>query len=436
MMKKNKLTDSIVSHPTFSFLTIAFGQSISAMGSSLSLFAISWSVWVTYKSGQALGFLWIIVALPYIILGPFAGSYVDRWNRRYTMLGADAFSGVVTLIMAVIMSATHFSLAAVYVLILLVTTAKTFHGPAFSAAIPLLVQDKHLTRANGLIEFSQGGSQLLAPAIGGILLAAGVSVPLILSIDAFSFLFAAVTLALARVPDISAASEKVAARDRIITDVVEGAKYLWHNSALFWLLMLLALVNLLGSGLSVLLPQIVTGKFHADSQLLGIIESVMGAGVLVGSITLMLWGGPKNRVASILCGLALGALFQTLAGLSPVPWMVVITLGLAVTAWIVVNTVQTTLLQQAIVPTMQGRVFAFRRSLEQFTWPVSSLLAGLLSPTFIHADVLLTSGGVLSLGATAIVASMLSFSRFGPRYSNYQATKNEEVRNNLSDRSN
>lgn len=424
-MPEDKPARSLVSRPTFSFLMITSGQSVSAMGSALTLFAISWSVWTTYKSGQALGLLWIIIALPYIILGPFAGPYVDRWNRRYTMLGADAFCGVATLIMALVLNATHASLVVVYVLTLLVTTAKTFHGPAFSAVIPLLIPDKHLSRANSLIEFSLGGSQLLAPAIGGILLAGGWSVPFILFIDAFSFFFAALALALARVPGTSAAAEHVTTKGMIIADVVEGAKYLWSNRHLFWLIMLLALINLLGGGLSVLLPQLVTDKFGAGSQLLGIMESAIGVGVLVGSAVLLFWGGPKNRVIGIICGLSIGALFQTIVGLSPMPWMVVIALGLAVTAWIVVSTLQTTLLQQAVVPNIQGRVFAFRRSLEQFTWPVSSFLAGFLSPTFMRADVLLTIGGVLSLGAIAAVTSMLSFQRFGPKRPAYQATPNE-----------
>lgn len=139
-------------------------------------------------------------------------------------------------------------------------------------------------------------------------------------------------------------------------------------------------------------------------RLFGAMEAAMGAGVLVGALIMIVWGGPRSRVAGILIGLAIGALFQLATGLVPWAPAAVIALGFAVTAWLIVNTIQTSLFQTAVAPGMQGRVFALRRTLEQFTWPVSSLAAGLLSPTLVRPDVLLALGGAAMLAAVAVAA--------------------------------
>jgi len=390
------------------FPTIAVGQTASAFGSSLTLFAIAWTVWSEYRSGSALAVLWILVALVYVIAGPFAGVYVDRWDRRTTMLGADIFSACIACAAALAIAVDGFSLFGAYAIVLGLSAARIFHGPAFAAAIPLLVPDRHLGRANGVVEFSHGGSRLAAPAIGGLLLAAGLDLRHILLLDALTFALAAVSLALVRVPQVPAHESRDAATSwlrGLTADVSAGFRYVWTRRGLFWLLMLFATVNLLGSGINVLLPQIVTLKFDAGSGLFGAMEAAMGAGVLVGALVMIVWAGPRSRVAGILIGLAIGAFFQLATGLVPWAPAAVIALGCAVTAWLIVNTIQTSLFQTAVAPGMQGRVFALRRTLEQFTWPVSSLAAGLLSPTLVRPDVLLALGGVAMLVAVAVAAS-------------------------------
>lgn len=95
------------------------------------------------------------------------------------------------------------------------------------------------------------------------------------------------------------------------------------------------------------------------------------------------------------------------------PWApaAVIALNFAVTARLIVNTIQTSLFQTAVAPGMQGRVFALRRTFEQFTWPVSSLVAGPLSPTLVRPDVLLALGGAAMVAAAACTPSVRALTR-------------------------
>ena len=177
---------------------------------------------------------------------------------------------------------------------------------------------------------------------------------------------------------------------------------------MLYIMFVLALINLFGSGLSVLLPQIVTNTYKSGASLLGAVESVQGIGILGGSVILLFWGGPKNRVAGILGGLFLGAIFQIAAGLSPFSTVFVGAIGLAVTSWIIVNTLLTTLIQETFSQGVLGRLFAFRGCVEQFTWPISSFLAGILAPALIQANLLLALGGLLSLISLVIVCCIPS----------------------------
>ncbi len=187
-----------------------------------------------------------------------------------------------------------------------------------------------------------------------------------------------------------------------------NTSYCQGTKPVLYIMFVLALINLFGSGLSVLLPQIVTNTYKSGASLLGAVESVQGIGILGGSVILLFWGGPKNRVAGILGGLFLGAIFQIAAGLSPFSTVFVGAIGLAVTSWIIVNTLLTTLIQETFSQGVLGRLFAFRGCVEQFTWPISSFLAGILAPALIQANLLLALGGLLSLISLVIVCCIPS----------------------------
>jgi MFS family permease len=355
--------------------------------------------------------LWVVTALPYILLGPWAGALVDRWDRRRTVIAADAVSGVVILAAVWVLRGGSVAPGVVYGVVLVVTCCKTFLGPALGALVPRVVSGTELARANGALEFLQGVSQIAGPVVAGVLLAAGWAPAAVLVLDALSYGVAALLLGLVRLPGTAAAGAGAGggatgsfARSRLRADLAEGLRCLGGRPALLWLLGLFALVNLLGSGLNVLLPQLATGKFHGGPGLMGALEAAMGAGVLAGSGLLLLWGGPKRRAVGVLGALAGASVCQAAAGLATHPWMTVGALGAAVAGWLVASTLQTTLFQEAVEPGMLGRVFGLKRSLEQVTWPVSAVLTGLITPAVMGAGPFLAWSGALSLGAVVLAA--------------------------------
>jgi macrolide efflux pump len=108
--------------------------------------------------------------LPSAILSPFAGVYVDRWNKKWTMMISDGLVSVFTIIMAIFLMQGGDQLTAIYILMALRSTASAFHGPSMQASMPLLAPQSELMRIASVNQMIQGVSSIAGPALGGALL--------------------------------------------------------------------------------------------------------------------------------------------------------------------------------------------------------------------------------------------------------------------------
>lgn len=400
--KKNMLT----------FLIVWFGQTISVLGNGLTLFALSWWVWTTYKSGVALAGVELVSTLSPILLGPFAGAYIDRWDRRKVMLVMDICNGCVSLVMAALFLTNHLSLPAVYILGVLSSLALTFHAPAFDAIIPDIVPDKHLGRANGMQQFNLGIMLVFSPIVGGSLLALGLTLGNIVVLDTLSFWIAALTLLLVRMPHLAARAREIAQQQKkqnVWQDVRFGLIYIWNRQGLFWILVLISIQTLAWNPYSILIPQLVTDKFAGGPTLLGSIDSAMGIAYLGGSILMSVWGGPKRRIYGAVGVLAVKTLFLALAGFAPTPLLTTIPLCICAITIAVQNASSNALWQSKVAPEVRGRVMATRRSIAYLMKPISLLIAGFLTPAIMRADSYMIIAGTVGTLITlvALVAPAL-----------------------------
>src|SRR3972149_2950493 len=181
------------------FFTVWGGQLVSILGSTMSAFGLQ--LWVYAETGSVTN-----LALaprpsppPAVLISPFAGALVDRWDRRKVMLASDAVAGVATLCVAGLYATDSLHLWHIYVLVAVGSMGSAFQAPAWLASIPLLVPKPHLGRANGLVQLNDGLSLVMAPALAGVVLVAS-GLGAILLIDVATFLFAVGTLAVVRFP--------------------------------------------------------------------------------------------------------------------------------------------------------------------------------------------------------------------------------------------
>lgn len=375
------------------FSIIWIGQLVSLLGSGLTSFALG--IWALERSQSVTQYTLIIVlaGLPGIIFAPFAGAFVDRWDRRLVMLWTDLGAGMITLAYAYLLWQGQLEVWHIYIGAFLGSLLGTFQWPAYVAAITSLITDvKQYGRVNGMLEFGQAGTTIAAPALAGILMAA-VDIWGVLLVDFATFLFAAGTLLLVKVPRPETSAGAAAAKGSIWREAAYGWKFIRERPGMFRLLLFFATVNFAVCVCGVAVLPMVLG-FTGSKAAVGTIMSLVGIGMLIGGAIMTATGGPKKRVYGVLGVAFLISICLVMIGIRPSLTLV----GAGMLLWYIgipiMNGSSTAIWQAKTPGDVQGRVFAMRRMIAQFTTPLGDFAAGpLADKVFIP---LLMPGGALA----------------------------------------
>ena len=148
------------------FVTIYAGQAFSIIGSSAAQFAIIW--WLTVETGSTitLTIATIVGFLPMTLIGPFAGVWIDRYNRKKVMIIADGLIAISSIVLGVAFLTGTPSLYFIYLIFFIRGLGSTFHGPAMQAAIPMLVPEEYLVKVGGWGQLVNAGSFMIGPVLG------------------------------------------------------------------------------------------------------------------------------------------------------------------------------------------------------------------------------------------------------------------------------
>ena len=389
------------------FFVLWSGQSVSLLGSQLVQFALIW--WLTETTGSAtvLAMASLVGFLPQVILGPFVGVLVDRWNRRLTMFLADTSVAVATVVLAYLFWIEVAQIWHVFAILFIRSLTGSFHWPAMMASTSLMVPKTHLTRIQGLNQALNGGLNIVSAPLGAFLL--GV-MPLqgVLAIDVVTAVFAITPLIFIHVPQPKRqpnGSSDEASLASFWAEMKEGFNYLRSWRALLVLSGLAMIVKILLNPAFSLIPLLVTDHFGGGAMQLGILEAVTGVGIVIGGLALGAWGGFKKRIITVQVGLIGLGIGLVVMGGAPASLFVV---GLA-GAFVVGATVSLidgpimAILQATIEPELQGRVLMLFGSLISSTVPLGLLIAGPAADLigirawFIATGVLTTAMAVIGL---------------------------------------
>jgi DHA3 family macrolide efflux protein-like MFS transporter len=382
------------------FLAIWLGQVISLVGSGLTGFALG--VWVFEQTGSATQFalIGLSAVLPRVILSPLAGAIVDRCDRRRVMILSDAGAGLSTLAIVLLLWTNQLETWQIYALTFVNAACGTLQWPAFAATTSLLVSKKNLGRANGLVQFGQAASEILAPAVAGVLLGI-IQLGGVILIDVGTFVFAVITLLLVRFPRPKNHAERGPVRTTLWNDLTLGWRYIRARPGLKGLLLFFAVVNFLWGMVGALITPMILSWTSSDE--LGLIIAIAGAGMLAGSLIMSVWGGPQRRINGVLTFELLSGICFMLIGLRPSFWLVAAgAFGAHVTIAVVFGSNQA-IWQSKVVPEVQGRVFATQQMVARAAAPLAYLLAGPLADRAFNP--LLTVDGPLASGIGQILGT-------------------------------
>jgi MFS transporter, DHA3 family, macrolide efflux protein len=359
------------------FFTIWGGQSISLVGSSLVQFALVWWLTVETGSGTVLALGTLMGVLPQVLIAPWAGAYIDRWDRRRTMIIADSLVSVVAFLLLLAFAAGTVEVWMVLLAMLARATFSGFHWPAMQAATSMMVPEGHLARIGGVNQAMQGLANVVAAPAGAVLI---VILPMwgVLSVDLITAVIAIVPLLFIPVPN---PERKVSHERSLRKEMMEGLSYLKGWKGALSVIFLFMIANLLLSPAFSLLPLLVIDHFGGGAPEYATMEALAGIGMLAGGLALGLWGGFKRRIMTMMVFTVVLSLGVTALGLIPAD-LLLIAFGCSLIIGIslaMLNGSMMALMQATVPYDMQGRVFALISSGATAMMPVGLLLAGPLS---------------------------------------------------------
>lgn len=363
----------------FAFSIVAFGQAISLVGTGMTGFATV--IWAWQETGQAtvLALTGFFAFGPVVLVSPFAGALVDRWNRKLVMILSDLAAGLSTIILLILFSTDQLQIWHLYVLNAFAGIFQAFQWPAYSAAISTMVPKEHYGRANGMLELARSASGILAPILAGALIGF-VGLTWIFVIDIITFLFAIGSILIIHVPQPKISAAGLESRGSLWKEAGYGFKYILARPSLFWLQMVFFFINLTATFGFTVLAAMILARTNDNATALGTVQSAGAIGGVIGGVLLTTWGGPRKRIHGVLGGMILISIFSTiLMGLGqkiPV-WAVASFMGAAIIP--ILNGSNQAIWQAKVAPDLQGRVFSVRRLIAQITAPVAMLLAGPLA---------------------------------------------------------
>lgn len=378
------------------FFIVWIGQVISLLGSKLTEFALGfWILDQTYQdTGTITQFALTILFmyLPKVIISPLAGVLVDRWNRRSAMIMSDLGTGVVAFAILFLVGSNNLAIWHIYLALTITSSFNAFQQPAYIAAIAQLVPPENLSRANGMVQASFAIAKIAAPAIAGILMKF-YGLENILFIDIATFIIAIVTLLSVKFPNVKRYSRKrQKVLNQVVSDAIAGWNYIALRPGLVRLVCFIAISYFTMGMLEVVLWPLL---YQPDStEQLGFVLSVGGCGMLVGSVLMSLWSGPKNRVQAIIGFVGFQGIIIVVGGLKISTVVLAIGIfGYLFSQPIIVSCNQA-IWQRKVPSRLQGRVFALQQTLERSLAICAYLLAGPLVDNVLNP--LMAEGGIVA----------------------------------------
>lgn len=394
------------------FYIIWTGQIFSTLTSSIVGFAIVYWLGVETRSPSVLAYAMIAALLPQALLGPFTGVFVDRWDRKRTMIMADSFIAFCTAILCVMFYLGKVEIWQIYVLLALRSVGSAFHSPAMQASIPLLAPESQLMRIAGVNQIISSVSNIAGPAIAAVLITV-MDMTYVLMFDIGGAIIACVSLLFVTIPN---PEKKILDKGQnIFREMKEGLVAIFEKRGLAWLFSFDVLASFFILPVAALFPLMTLDYFGGTTFQMGMVEVAWGVGMLIGGGIL---GLRKMKLANkvILMNLTdiiMGLAFVVSGILPPsglIPFFVVTFLGGMAGA--IFWGAFTVILQTKIKPEVLGRVFSIYGSLT-----ILPAIPGLVATGFIAETIGLTTifiiAGIALIGTGISLLSIPSVRELG-----------------------
>lgn len=388
------------------YFTMLAGQSISLITSGILQMSIIFYLTAKTNSAMVLSIATLMGFLPQAVIGPFAGTFVDRHSRKGVMIGADLMIAATGGFLAVVSIFMELPIWLIMLVLFVRSIGNAFHSPASSAVTPLMVPQDQLTKCAGYNQTMQAAVSLISPAAAAFLYSVW-SLSTIILLDIIGAVLACSVVAVLSIPNPPICTGE--SQNSLFRDMKEGYFELKKNKGLFALLWIGTAYMFFFMPISALYPLMSMGYFRGTPTHASIAEIAFAGGMLAGGILLSVWGGFKNRIFSIGLSVLVMGVSIAISGLLPTNAFFIFVICCTVMGLTSpFYGVQNALFQEQLPPEYLGRVFSLLGSVMSFAMPLGLLCSGIFAELIgVEKWFLLCGIGIIAVAVLVFVLPVL-----------------------------
>lgn len=388
------------------YFTMLAGQSVSLITSGILQMSIIFYLTAKTNSAMVLSIATLMGFLPQAVIGPFAGTFVDRHSRKGVMIGADLMIAATGGFLAVVSVFMELPIWLIMLVLFVRSIGNAFHSPASSAVTPLMVPQDQLTKCAGYNQTMQAAVSLISPAAAAFLYSVW-SLSTIILLDIIGAVLACGVVAVLSIPNPPICTGE--SQNSFFRDMKEGYFELKKNKGLFALLWIGTAYMFFFMPISALYPLMSMGYFRGTPTHASIAEIAFAGGMLAGGILLSVWGGFKNRIFSIGLSVLVMGVSIAISGLLPTNAFFIFVICCTVMGLTSpFYGVQNALFQEQLPPEYLGRVFSLLGSVMSFAMPLGLLCSGIFAELIgVEKWFLLCGIGIIAVAVLVFVLPVL-----------------------------
>lgn len=394
------LRDSFAPLRDRNFRLYLSGQAVSLIGTWMQMTAQQWVVWDLSRSPAALGTVGMLGALPFLVLGPWAGVWADRLDRRRLLIATQAVLMALAFVLAILVQAGRVRLWHVYGVAVASGVVSALDMPAQQAFIGDLSGLHQVRKAVVLNAMIVQVSRILGPSLAGWLIGA-LGAAWGFWLNGLSFIAVIVSLVLVRAQQV-----RKPPGGNPLEEFRAGLRFIFTQPRIQDLLLFTALVTFFGFSNMQLLPAFATEVLHRGPETLGLLMGASGAGALVSALVGVPLAQRWRRTGVMLAAaVAWGGL--TFAVFSRSAWLPLSLVTLFLSGFVppIVFTTANGLLQTLAPPHMRGRLLSAWIIVGFGMQPFAALAVGTVAEHLGAPAAVLINGTLMVAGAATLLAA-------------------------------
>ena len=401
--------ETVPGFPTTEFNRMWCAESVSTLGSNVTVLALSTIVVLTLDgTAQDVGWLNAARWLPYLLLGLIVGALVDRYRRRPLMVGADLARAALLVLIPIAWAAGFLSLVFILILVACFGVASLISDAAYMSFLPRIVPRSHLQPAHARIDTTDAVAQSAGPALGGLLVKL-LGAPIAVLVDAATYLFSA---ALVLTIKVTEPEPDPGQTPNIRREIKQGVRWVYWDSGLI-ALALTAHVWFVGNAfLGAVLAPYALSTLDLDPFQFGVAVALTGVGSVLGALSSSAGGkrlGTGGAIITAHLMTAIGVAVMALSGLGTHSWgaCLVLAIGQAFFGFgLAFGSSHEESYRQAVTPdALRARTVTTMRSFNRAIFVVGAPLGGLLAVQTTNRFALACAASIFAI---VVIAQLLS----------------------------